>query len=212
MRGLKFSMLLLLGLAFSGFAGCAEATAVSQAQAPPPRPGMARVWFFRPSLTPQFGAVTAYSPMVYANGAPVGAIAPGTDFYRDFAPGTYRFMVEPYGLPTPQSVTLQLAAGDTGLSAGRLDRQLDPGLSAGKLEFCSEYLRHSVDVAAGRPRLSADAGLSRRALNPHSTNGGANWFGGLSERGKSFEFNGLVPALPFVAPAKNGTAGGWWRM
>jgi hypothetical protein len=111
MRGLKLLILLLLGLTYSGFAGCAKATAVSQAQAPPLRPGMARVWFFRPSLTPQFGAVTAYSPMVYANGAPVGTIAPGTDFYRDFAPGAYRFRVEPYGLPTAQSVTLQLEPG-----------------------------------------------------------------------------------------------------
>jgi hypothetical protein len=111
MRGLKFSILLLLGLAFVGFTGCAQATAVSPAQVPPLPSGMARVWFFRPSLTPQFGAVTAFSPVIFANGAPVAAIAPGTTFYRDFPPGTYRFTVQPLGLPTAQAATLQLAPG-----------------------------------------------------------------------------------------------------
>lgn len=111
MRGLKFSILLLLGLAFAGFTGCAQATAVSPAQVPPLPSGMARVWFFRPSLTPQFGAVTAFAPLIYANGAPVAAIAPGTTFYRDFPPGTYRFTVQPLGLPTAQATTLQLAPG-----------------------------------------------------------------------------------------------------
>ncbi|HUC10834.1 MAG TPA: hypothetical protein VL985_10480 [Stellaceae bacterium] len=106
------SLLVVLGLCLSGFFGCAEATTiVSPAQAPPPKPGMARVWFFRPSLTPQFGAVTAFSPEIFANGTPVAAIAPGTTFYRDFAPGIYRFMVQPYGLPTSQTTTLQLAPG-----------------------------------------------------------------------------------------------------
>ncbi len=111
MRGLKYSIFLVLGLAFGGFTGCAEATAVSPAQVPPLPSGMARVWFFRPSLTPQFGAVQAFSPRIYVNGAPIAAIPPGTDFYRDFPPGTYRFTVEPYGLPTGQGTTLQLAAG-----------------------------------------------------------------------------------------------------
>ena len=112
MQHRHLSILFVLGLCLTASAGCAEATApVSPAQVAPPRPGMARVWFFRPSLTPQFGAVTAYSPAIYANGAPLATIPPGTTFYHDFAPGTYRFMVEPYGLPTSQATTLQLAPG-----------------------------------------------------------------------------------------------------
>ena len=111
MRGLKFSILLLLALALGGSTGCAQATAVSPAQVSPLPSEMARVWFFRPQLTPQFGAVTAFAPMIYVNGAPVATIAAGTTFYRDFSPGTYRFTVQPYGLPTGQGTTLQLAAG-----------------------------------------------------------------------------------------------------
>lgn len=49
--------------------------------------------------------------MIYANGAPVAAIPLGTGFYRDFAPGTYQFTVQPFGLPTGQATTLQLAPG-----------------------------------------------------------------------------------------------------
>ena len=106
------SLSLVVGLCLAVFAGCAEATqTASPATVPAPRPGMARVWFFRGQLTPQFGAVAAFSPEIYANGAPVAAIAPGTTFYRDFAPGTYRFTVQPLGLPTPQATTLELAPG-----------------------------------------------------------------------------------------------------
>jgi hypothetical protein len=35
----------------------------------------------------------------------------GSSFFRDFSPGSYTFTVEPYGLPTPQATTVQLAAG-----------------------------------------------------------------------------------------------------
>ncbi len=104
------SLLLVLGLCLAAFAACAEATTtVSPGQVPPAKPGMARVWFFRGALTPQFGAVTAFDPVIFANGAPVTAIPPGTAFYRDFAPGTYRFTVQPLGLPTAQATTLELA-------------------------------------------------------------------------------------------------------
>jgi hypothetical protein len=117
MRQRHLSIVLLLGLCLMAFAGCAQATEttssvqVSPAQIPPPGPGLARIWFYRPSLTPQFGAVQAFAPQIYANGAPIAAIAAGTTFYRDFAPGTYRFTVQPFGLPTGQATTLQLAPG-----------------------------------------------------------------------------------------------------
>jgi hypothetical protein len=110
MRRYRLSVLGLFAICLIAFAGCAEAT-VNPSQIPPPRPGLARVWFFRPSLTPQFGAVQAFSPEISANGAPIAKIPPGTAFYRDFPPGTYRFTVQPLGLPTGQATTLQLAAG-----------------------------------------------------------------------------------------------------
>jgi hypothetical protein len=110
MRQYRLSLPLVLGLCLIAVIGCAEQTGatVSPAPVPPPRPGMARVWFFRPSLTPQFGAVAAFAPMVYVNDQPIAAIPAGTEFYRDFRPGTYRFTVQPLGLPTAQATSLQL--------------------------------------------------------------------------------------------------------
>jgi hypothetical protein len=55
--------------------------------------------------------VVAAAPVVFANGKAIGDIPPGTDFYRDFSPGTYKFTVQPYGLPTGQADTVELAAG-----------------------------------------------------------------------------------------------------
>ncbi len=110
MQRYRLSVPALLVICLFAFAGCAEAT-VTPSQVTPPRPGVARVWFFRPSLTPQFGAVQAFSPEIYVNGAPIAKIPPGTAFYRDFPPGTYRFTVQPFGLPTGQATSLQLAAG-----------------------------------------------------------------------------------------------------
>jgi hypothetical protein len=111
MRQFRFFLLLLLGLAGAGFIGCAKATGISPGQVAPAPAGMARVWFVRPFSTPQFGAVTAFDPEIYANGASVGTIPIGATFYRDFLAGTYRFTVQPLGLPTPQATTLQLGAG-----------------------------------------------------------------------------------------------------
>jgi hypothetical protein len=69
----------------------------------------ARVWFLRPSSAAEetYGAM----PTIYANGAPIGTILANSDFYRDFAPGTCGFTVQPYGLPTGETVRLQLAPG-----------------------------------------------------------------------------------------------------
>ena len=84
----------------------------SQAQIPGIAPGTARVWFFRGWDAPSGqGFVYGAAPTIYANGAPVGGIPTGTDFFRDFPPGTYSFTVEPIGLPTAQAATVQLAAG-----------------------------------------------------------------------------------------------------
>jgi len=64
----------------------------------------------RPS-TSHWPAVQAFSPTIYTNGAPVAAIPTETAFYRDFAPGTYRFTVQTFELPTSQATSLQLAPG-----------------------------------------------------------------------------------------------------
>lgn len=109
MQRYPLTILMVLGLCWMALAGCAPnaAATVSQAQIPPAPAGMARVWFIRGSISPN-PAVQAFAPMVYANGAPVADMPQGADFYRDFAPGTYRFTVQPYGLPTGQATTLQL--------------------------------------------------------------------------------------------------------
>ena len=84
----------------------------SEAQIPAIAPGSARVWFFRGWDSPSGQSfVYGAAPTIYANGAPVGEIPTGTDFFRDFPPGAYSFTVEPIGLPTPQAASLQLAAG-----------------------------------------------------------------------------------------------------
>ena len=84
----------------------------AQAQIPAIPPGMARVWFFRGWDAPSGQTyVYAATPSVFANGAVVGNLPVGSSFFRDFSPGTYTFTVEPYGLPTPQSTTVPLAAG-----------------------------------------------------------------------------------------------------
>ncbi len=112
MRQYHLTIPMLLGLCWVALAGCAQTgPTISQSQVPPVKPEMARVWFLRGSISPQFGAVQAFSPMIYANGAPVAAIPVATGFYRDFAPGTYSFTVQPFGLPTGQTATLQLAPG-----------------------------------------------------------------------------------------------------
>ena len=90
----------------------------SEAQIPAIAPGTARVWFFRGWDSPSGQKfVYAAAPTIYADEAPVGEIPTGTAFFRDFPPGTYRFTVEPIGLPTPQAASVQLAAGT----------QTDPG-------------------------------------------------------------------------------------
>ena len=110
-----FAVGLLLAIGLATVADCApEATVTaSQSQIPSLAPGMARVWFLRGWDAPSgqkyvFGADTA----VYANGATVGSLRTGTSFFRDFAPGTYTFTVQPFGLPTAQATTLQLTAGE----------------------------------------------------------------------------------------------------
>ena len=102
----------LLGLCFAALANLAPqpVAAAPQAQIPALAPGMARVWFLRPAGSLN-GNVWAAEPMIYANGAAIGDIPAGAEFYCDFQPGTYSFTVQSYGLPTGQADTVQLAPG-----------------------------------------------------------------------------------------------------
>jgi hypothetical protein len=108
----RLATLALLGLCSAFLANLAPepVAAAAEAQAPPVAPGMGRVWFLRPAGSLN-GNVWAATPEIYANGAPVGEIPAGTDFYRDFPSGTYRFTVQPYGLPTGQADIVWLAPG-----------------------------------------------------------------------------------------------------
>jgi hypothetical protein len=111
MRQLRLMIPMWLGLCFAALAGCAAPSAtVTAAQIPPIKPGTARVWFLRGSLT-VYPAVQAAVPLIFANGAPVAQLPIGAEFYRDFPPGLYRFTVQSYGLPTPQATVVDLAPG-----------------------------------------------------------------------------------------------------
>jgi hypothetical protein len=71
-------------------------------------PGVARVWVLR-QPNPPGGNFSAANPMIFANGAPLAQSAPATVFFHDFQPGTYRFTVQPDGIPASLVDTLQLA-------------------------------------------------------------------------------------------------------
>ena len=99
-----------LGLLALSLLVLTEAVPAAMAASPADSQQPARVWFLRPSSglgTEVQGAV----PTIFANGAPVGAIAANGAFYRDFAPGTYSFAVQPYGIPTGKVDQVQLAPG-----------------------------------------------------------------------------------------------------
>ena len=98
----------LLGLGLLVLANLVPQTVAAAAEAQ--APGTARVWFLR-SAGSVNGNVWAAEPEIYANGAPVGDIPVGSKFYRDFRPGTYRFTVQSYGLPTGAVDTVYLAPG-----------------------------------------------------------------------------------------------------
>jgi hypothetical protein len=102
--------LLTLGVPAASFGQPAGAPPPAQLvpQAPPLAPGTARVWILR-----QFEpAESLQTPMIHVNGTPIIPSQPGTIFYRDFAPGTYKFTVDTCTIDTDQSTTLSLAPGN----------------------------------------------------------------------------------------------------
>ena len=167
MRRYRFVTPVLLGLCFVAFASLAPqpVEAAAEPQVAALAPGMARVWFLRPTASLN-GNVWAASPVIYANGASIGDIPAGAEFYRDFRPGTYRFTVQPYGLPTGAADTVYLAPGtQTYLEIQWLASW--EGRPGGRLQLRAKYLRHSDDVAA------AGAGLSPDIDVPPRVSGGA---------------------------------------
>jgi len=108
----RFIAPMWLGLCMLALGSCAPqpTPATSQAPAPALGAGMVRVWFFR-QADPTGGNVYAGVPIIYANGAAVGDMPQGTYFFHDFPPGKYRFTVQPFGTPTREHDTLQLAPG-----------------------------------------------------------------------------------------------------
>jgi hypothetical protein len=111
MGGYRLAARSSLALCLVALVDCTAQTTITASPPPALQPGSARVWVLQQS-DPVRGNVQASAPMVFANGAPVGRSLAGTVFYRDFAPGTYTFTVEPYGgLPTGQADTVRLAAG-----------------------------------------------------------------------------------------------------
>jgi hypothetical protein len=107
--GIRLVRAMLIGIclqALTGYmSGPTLAAAVSQAQ--PIQTGLARIWFLR-QFEPGESLAT---PIISANGVPVGESLPGTVFLRDFTPGTYSFTVPSYGVDFGQAATVQLAAG-----------------------------------------------------------------------------------------------------
>jgi hypothetical protein len=102
--------------ALLGLVILAESVAPAVAAAPEgslgaPSPGTARVWFLRADQPDGRDTLYGAVPELYANGTPVGSIPHTSRFYRDFAPGTYRFTVQSYGLPNDEADTVQLAPG-----------------------------------------------------------------------------------------------------
>jgi hypothetical protein len=128
----------------------------AEAQTPTIAPGMARVWFLRPAGSLN-GNVWAAAPMIYANGAPIGDISAGSEFYRDFRPGTYRAV-----LRSANRSGRHRTAGtwDAGLSRNPVAGQLGGGLSGGGLGVRAEYFRYPDDVASAGTGLSSDIDLS----------------------------------------------------
>ena len=99
---------MLVGICLQLLIGCLSAptAAAAVSQVAPIQTGLARVWFLR-QFEPGESLAT---PIISANGKPVGESLPGTVFLRDFAPGTYTFTVPSYGVDTGQAATVQLAA------------------------------------------------------------------------------------------------------
>ena len=96
--------------AFLALAACTPALLVEPAaaqQQPALAPGYARVWILR-QYEPSESLRT---PVMYINGAAIGASQPGTIFYRDLPAGAYQVTVDSCTKDVGQDANLNLAPG-----------------------------------------------------------------------------------------------------
>jgi hypothetical protein len=134
-------------LALSVLCGTMLATAAAEASA---TEQPARVWFLPPS-----GEAQRAPPMLYANGAAVATISANSDFYRDLAPGTYRFTVQPFGLvhglpAGHQADIVKLAPG----TQTYIEIRRDSGWVTNYPHAGSGYLDHCFVVPTMTPQLA----------------------------------------------------------
>jgi hypothetical protein len=95
--------------------------------------------------------------MVFANGASFAASAAGTAFFRDVAPGTYRFTTAAGGAAAAAAETLQLAPGmETYLQVAAAPNPR-PGAAAG-----GGFAVLAMSPAAARQSLANLAYLGER--------------------------------------------------
>lgn len=144
---------LLLALCLGADAAAAQVATPMQSMAQPsgpyaPNSGAARVWFLWPSES-QVGYDVGAMPTIYANGTPVGAIRGGTEFYRDFPPGTYQFSIEPVGQPTGQRATVQLAPGSQTFLEVQWNPTWEEGYASG-----TGLMSHSFFIIPMPPQLA----------------------------------------------------------
>jgi len=149
-----FRMLLVLCL------WAASATISNAEPEPAANPGLARVWFLWPSDSPT-GYDNGAAPMLYVNGAPLGMIRGGTKLFRDFAPGAYRFTVEPFGQPTGQAVTLQLAPGTQSFVEVQFAPTWEEGYPSGRGLMSSSFFVLNMPPQLAQAYLPTLTDLSR---------------------------------------------------
>src|SRR3954447_9914912 len=101
----RFALRTVLALAACASSLLAE-PAVAQQQ-PALAPGYARLWILR-QYEPSESLRT---PVMYINGAPIGASQPGTIFYRDLPAGAYRVTVDSCTTDVGQAADLNLVPG-----------------------------------------------------------------------------------------------------
>jgi hypothetical protein len=146
MRKYRLLLPILLGLIALPASMPVALAAFQDAHVTAPKPGMARVWFLRPAGANSYALGAA--PMIYANAIPVADIPANAAFYRDFAPGAYRFTVQPYGSPNKKADTVQLAPGTQTYLEVQWLPTWEEGYSTGG--------RHSFFVVNMSPQIAQD--------------------------------------------------------
>ena len=147
------------------FASCfaaagAAASAIAAAEIPSGS-GAGRVWFLWPSES-VVGYDTGAVPTIYVNGAPLGAIQAGTEFYRDFPPGTYRFTVDPYGVPTGQATTLEVMPGSQTFLQVQWSPAWQQGYAGGRGQMHSSFFIVTMSPQLAQAYLPTLANLGPR--------------------------------------------------